>query len=120
MNYYEAREREADGRWDFTRMNDGKVWAVGYCADVDHASHGSREEANECYRTFLLDKCLHLDGTTGNVHRPCSVEGCGVLTNIVARIQGPMLDEWPLCDAHRKREVVETLFKGPEKIISSY
>lgn len=31
MNYYAARQRERDGRYDFTCMNDGKVWPVGYC-----------------------------------------------------------------------------------------
>lgn len=31
MNYYQARQRMTDKRWDYTRMNDGRVWPVGYC-----------------------------------------------------------------------------------------
>lgn len=31
MNYYKARQRESDGRWDYTCQNDGRVWSVGYC-----------------------------------------------------------------------------------------
>lgn len=31
MNYEQARERQADHRWDWTNMRDGSVWAVGYC-----------------------------------------------------------------------------------------
>lgn len=30
MNYYDTRQR-SDERWDFTRMNDGHIWPVGYC-----------------------------------------------------------------------------------------
>ncbi|MHB1950232.1 MAG: hypothetical protein ACYCQK_02005 [Acidiferrobacteraceae bacterium] len=32
MNYYDARQRQDDKRWDYTRMNDGRIWPVGYCA----------------------------------------------------------------------------------------
>ena len=31
MNYYDARQRQDDKRWDYTRMNDGVIWPVGYC-----------------------------------------------------------------------------------------
>src|SRR5205807_6842276 len=35
MNYYDARERQRDGKgtgiFDYTCMNDGKIWPVGYC-----------------------------------------------------------------------------------------
>lgn len=31
MNYAEARERQADHRWDWTNKRDNQVWAVGYC-----------------------------------------------------------------------------------------
>lgn len=32
MNYLDARRRTADGRWDYTNMNDGQIHAIGYCA----------------------------------------------------------------------------------------
>lgn len=31
MNYYGARQREKDGRWDYTCKNDDRIWPVGYC-----------------------------------------------------------------------------------------
>lgn len=31
MNYYAARARESDKKFDYTCMNDGVVWPVGYC-----------------------------------------------------------------------------------------
>lgn len=32
MNYYGARQRLSDGRWDYTCKNDGSTWPLGYCA----------------------------------------------------------------------------------------
>lgn len=32
MNYYDALQRSGDGRWDYTKTNDGRTWPVGYCA----------------------------------------------------------------------------------------
>ena len=43
MNYYQARQRQIDQRWDFTSMNDEVVHPVGYC----HA-----------YRKFVPERCL--------------------------------------------------------------
>lgn len=31
MNYYAARQRQSDGRFDFTCRNDDQTWPVGYC-----------------------------------------------------------------------------------------
>lgn len=31
MNYYGARKRESDGRYDYTCMNDRQIWPIGYC-----------------------------------------------------------------------------------------
>lgn len=31
MNYYAARQRESDKRFDYTCLNDGRSWPVGYC-----------------------------------------------------------------------------------------
>lgn len=92
MNYYAARERLSDGRFDFTCRNDDKTWPVGYCheyrqwsaSDFNFMSeeaaareaeklnqkyepvreafhsdgHATAEEAQACYRRFLLDTRL--------------------------------------------------------------
>jgi hypothetical protein len=31
MNYYAARQRESDGKFDYTCHNDGRTYPVGYC-----------------------------------------------------------------------------------------
>lgn len=88
MRYYDARQREHDGRWDYTCRHDDRIYPVGYCAgfrpykadDVvvrseEHArelnaelepfrekyhtdGHATPEEARACYREYLLDQRL--------------------------------------------------------------
>lgn len=84
MNYYDARQRKGDSKFDYTCMNDGHIWPVGYCAgfpsptangdshlaelltkelerlaplkDRFHTNgHATKEEACACYRRYLLD-----------------------------------------------------------------
>jgi hypothetical protein len=31
MNYYGPRQRQSDGRWDYTCKNDNRIWPIGYC-----------------------------------------------------------------------------------------
>lgn len=38
MNYYDARRRQDTGKFDYTRMNDGHISPVGYCAEKDGCS----------------------------------------------------------------------------------
>lgn len=51
MNYYAARKRQSNGLWDFTCMNDGSVWPVGYCkafremAVEDASGFASKDDA---------------------------------------------------------------------------
>lgn len=128
MNYYDARIRKTDGRWDYTCRNDGKVWPVGYCmpwdriakADVNFpglgplddthkdkhhdGGHETPDEARACYRQYLLDHHVRLDRNSGMAHYPCRV--CQVLTNGSASVK---YHTWPLCDAHRTQEQVEKL-----------
>lgn len=44
MNYYEARQRKTDGRWDWTRMNDGAIFPSGPCRSHQDG-HATKEEA---------------------------------------------------------------------------
>lgn len=132
MNYYKARQREG-GRWDYTCMNDGRIWAVGYCAgkyeDVREAAepavavnyhengHATPEEARECYKRYLLDTSMVLDARLSQQQRKCEAEDCDEWTQGLARI-GPM-ESIVLCDQHRTREKVEKLFSVGESM-SSY
>lgn len=43
MNWYCARQRESDGRWDYTNRNSTGTYALGYCAgwrELDHEHLG--------------------------------------------------------------------------------
>lgn len=114
MNYLAARRRGADGPWHFTCKNDGRVRPVGYCAQGG-CDHATPEEAQACYRRYLLDNRLRLDGTT-TAHQRCRAPDCSELTDRFAEID---MQTWPLCDAHRSREVVEQLFPEVGEIWSS-
>ena len=138
MNYYAARQRK-DGRWDYTCRNDDHIYPVGYCSpyrepngewywsensikkyqaekEFHHEDgHATAEEACECYRKYLLDTTLYLDGSSNNTAHKCKI--CDVWTNRYAQVDGTYT--YDLCDLHRTREVVETLFDSVGEIWSS-
>ena len=145
MNYYAARQRK-DGRWDFTNKNDGFIVPVGYCHQYHPLTNGSlkglypqeyleqkekereifkhkyhmdghttEQEACECYRKYLLDTTLYLDGKSNDTQRKCKI--CEEWTNQYAIVDGGYM--YDLCDLHRTREIVETLFGSVGEIWSS-
>jgi hypothetical protein len=117
VNYYDARKRQSDGRWDFTCMNDGEIWPVGYCAQEGGGHHETEAEARECYRDYLLDNELRFRNPADPATlRKCEVAGCGVFTGGSAELS---LRTWVLCDAHRNRAEVEKLFGPVGQIMSS-
>jgi len=86
MNYYDARQRQSDQKWDFTCHNRRTgTWAVGKCAD-HQCHHDTPEEAREC-----------------------DVEGCDFDTNRAAEA-GPYF-YWALCSQHMNKETVASLLK---------
>lgn len=62
MNYYEARQRQSDGRWDFTRMNQKQKcricgewtqhFAEVYLANIFAlcSEHNNRESVESLYK----------------------------------------------------------------------
>jgi hypothetical protein len=61
MNYYRARELKnpegnPSGLWHFTQMNDGRIWAVGYCRELN-CKHATAVEASNCYRKYIIERC---------------------------------------------------------------
>ncbi len=133
MNYLKARQRESDKRWDYTLMNDGLVHAAGYCArwlpwpdlvpinpvlvEQYNASrpqhhvdgHATAEEAEACYKTYLLDGSLRFydDQPSARQLIRCQVADCQVYTSGSAAVGG--YERWSLCAEHRTREIVATL-----------
>lgn len=127
MNYYAARQREKTKKWDYTCRNDGQIWPVGYCAGrlVDvmkvpedkrepyhEDGHETAEEAQECYKRYVLDNDLRLDSKMSGQQRRCEADGCEEWTQGLATIRGGQM--FVLCDEHRNRETVEGMFSVGE------
>jgi len=117
MNYYKARQRVSDEKWDFTCHNDnmGKTWRVGICAH-GKCSHDTPEEAQECYKQYLLGK-VKLEAGEFKPWHVCDVEGCDADTNVSTK--AGQYHRWALCEKHRTREVVEELL-NPVNFFGSY
>lgn len=135
MNYSDARQRQSDGRWDYTTNGH----PVGYCrewrdwdevtralspaayaqyvADKDkYHSHGhaTEDEARECYRDYILDHQLRLNLVNSGTQSKCEI--CGEWTQKYAMLPFQI---FKLCDLHNNREEVEKLFGTVGQIISS-
>lgn len=144
MNYLQARQRKSDEKWDFTTMRDGHISPVGYCGGLPNwdgvkgimpdavieegkkeqapfldryhtHGHATAEEAQECYRRYLLDQRLRMGLKLSDQQQKC-VE-CSAWTQGLAMIDGST--HLVLCEQHQAREVVERHFGAPGQIISS-
>jgi len=112
MNYKGPRQRNDSKRWDYTNKNDGRVYPIGYCGEAanepnNEGHHATEAEACECYKKYLLDTRLKLDGTWTNEKHLCEVRGCSEWTQHYADVDGHIFD---LCDEHRTRAVIEQLY----------
>lgn len=99
MNHLKARELKKGG-FHFTLKNGDLVLPIGYCAG--HAPHETAEEANSCYRSYLLEKRLTF-GKLQDQQLKC-VE-CGEFTGGIAIIDGRR--SIVLCDLHRNVDYVD-------------
>jgi hypothetical protein len=139
MNYLKARQRQTDKRWCYTNMNDGEVYAVGYChafhelddslpvteaekekhranAHKYHTSgHATEDEACECYKRYLLDNRLRLNRTMNDCQKKCQI--CDTWTDHYATIGTTQF--FILCPEHNTIEIVASLFAAPQEVWSS-
>lgn len=119
MNYYDAREKIVDGEsvgWHYTSFNRRTgTRAVGTC--VDHEPHATKDEAYRCYTEYLLDSQLRLQATERGVKRQCAAADCGEWTEKRASLD---ISVWVLCDLHRNRETVASLFGTVGQITASW
>lgn len=98
MNYEQARQRSADGKWAWTTMNDGRISTAGGCVTwpegppltVEEAigpdrkpmgephAHETREEAERCHWHWELGRVRleQLDLATLRERRRCDVSEC--------------------------------------------
>ena len=102
MNYEGARQRESDGRWDWTNMRDGAIWRSGPCRDHEDG-HETQEEAE---RHFYDNALLTMEETNSSSWHGCAV--CDTPTKgwLGNRGLGGAIPETPLCDEHRTVAVI--------------
>jgi hypothetical protein len=144
MNYYGARQRQKDKRWDFTIMNNGHVSPTGYChawsewpddlksmasleyrqyvtdKDKYHGEgHENKEDAERCYYRYVLDTKLRPAKCPDDEQHKCEIPDCGKWTQ--AGLQADSAPTW-LCEAHGSRADYERLhpFEPGHTIISSW
>lgn len=93
-----ARQLASGGRLQVT-LRRGAV--AGYCTHHADSPHATAVQAGACWRKYLLEQTLQLDGTRGT-SGPCKV--CGAETNRTVVINGYPRDYWR--DGHRNTEAV--------------
>lgn len=147
MNYYAARELKKDGihsgLWHYTCMNDGNVWAVGYCSPWESCpnckdaypaesgcelckgnglvkstnpcyGHATANEACQHYKSYLLDR-LRIDGPKVEEwpKDKCAVDDCASEAKYFSTIPGDY-HHYELCEMHANKETVSGLFNVGE------
>lgn len=102
MNYLAARQRQSDGRWDYTSHNDRYgTHAIGYCHQAGGGHHATQAEAEMCYREYLMDNAVY-DVEERDAKRQCKMPGCEVWTQNMARVG--QYQYYHLCKDHMNRE----------------
>jgi hypothetical protein len=116
MNYDQARELQKDGKgtglWHYTSMNDGVIWAIGFCAN-DCPGHDTKEGAEEHYRQYLVS-CIEIRGPKQEEwpKEKCDVAGCKEEATHLGIVRGHRgsLDK-QLCETHATAETMDSLIK---------
>jgi hypothetical protein len=114
MNYYAPRQK-VDGGWHYTKMNNGRIWPVGYCAS--HEPHATALEAQQCYKKFICDHAAFNQGELMDAQVKCQVPECKNHTSKSALVDH---DDYYLCPTHMNRDGLEVVVRLPELITSSY
>jgi hypothetical protein len=103
MRYSAARQRQSDGKWDWTTQRGEAVYAVPPCGD-GCPGHDTKEEAERHYYDYQLAK---LKERSQDIKCRCEAKDCDVWTN--KTLDTDLYDATYLCDAHRNKEVFEQL-----------
>lgn len=103
MNYAQARQRQPDGRWDWTVMNDGRVWRSVPC--FDHSDgHTTQEEAERHYYDWEHDPSSYYIGSYAGAQYECLI--CKVWTSAYVRLRDGYTT-FTLCPNHQNRSSVD-------------
>lgn len=114
MNYYEARKR-SDGKWDWTCMNDGRIWKTAPCADHENG-HATKAEAERHFYNYELCRLREVASMPKEMHQ-CDAPGCATYTHKGFVGMKLFTETTWLCKLHFSREVVPGIHPFSEGII---
>jgi len=95
------RSYEVDGGWLTGTARGAFIVPAGYCSGHPDTLHATADEAYQCYRKYLVERTLKLDGRRG-APGPCTA--CGTSTDRTVVINGQPRDWW--CGEHATAEDV--------------
>jgi len=133
MNYYTAKQRQSDMKWDYTRNGSPAGYCRQYVEPDDKwfsesqkekhtankskyhvCGHETREEAEECYKQHLLDHNLRFSKSSS---QQTKCKECGEWTQNFAEIGCQTI---ALCDEHNTSEGVAKIFDPARESWSSW
>jgi len=104
------RSHPVDGGWLTGTPAGSYLRPSGYCGNHADSPHATADEAYQCYRKYLVEQTLRLDGRRGTPG-PCKV--CGRETSRTVVINGYPRDHW--CDEHATVEDVTRWWNAPRE-----
>lgn len=114
MNYYEARKRASDNRWDWTCMNDGKIWKTGPCA-LHEDGHPTKIEAERHFYDHELSKLREVESAPRDMHQ-CDAPGCCTFAHKGYVGMKLFTETTWLCSLHLSRNVIPGIHPFSEGI----
>lgn len=146
MNYYKARQRLGDKKFEFTCRNGEQTWPVGYCrkfrsytpseisewhvpveelarhqaneSKYHDCGHDTEKEAEDCYRKYILDNRVRYTDDVADPPTMTKCKVCGKFTSGYAEIDHGEI--YSLCKEHRNRETLDKILPPVRWIQSSY
>lgn len=119
MNYAEARQRKSDGRWNWTTMNDGRIWTSAPCTGHDDG-HVTREEAERHFWEYELDSVRRFEIANDDAVTLQRCQICSAFTASHVRLADGYTT-FMLCPDHQDRASLEQVhpFKAGRQLMHS-
>jgi hypothetical protein len=114
VNYYSARQRAHDKKWDWTCLNNKQIWKTGPCAEHEDG-HATKVEAERHFYDHELKKLKEVTSGNREMHK-CDAPGCGTFTHMGLVGQHWFTDTTWLCALHKVKDVVSMMHPFKEGI----
>lgn len=107
MNYYAARQRIGENRWDWTVEHDKVITRSGPCV-LHGDGHATKEEAERHFYDWdLQTMAVYVENDPKIMHQ-CDAPGCKTPTDKGLATRHRWKVQW-FCDLHRIKEIFVTL-----------